>query len=43
MHAKPALLGVYAPSAPLEDTRKALELWASELERILGASQEAGA
>ena len=39
-HAKPALLGVYAPTAPLEDTRKALELWAGELARI---RQEAGA
>ena len=35
-HSKPALLGVYAPSAPLKDTRQALTLWAGELTRILG-------
>jgi len=35
-HSKPALLGVYAPSAPLSETRAALEAWAVELARILG-------
>ena len=35
-HSKPALLGVYAPSAPLAETRAALEAWATELARILG-------
>jgi hypothetical protein len=35
-HVKPALLGVYAPSAPLKDTRAALELWSDELARVLG-------
>jgi integrase len=35
-HAKPKLLGVYAPTAPLKDTRAALDLWASEVQRILG-------
>lgn len=35
-HAKPRLLGVYAPSAPLTDTRAALEAWAQEMARILG-------
>jgi hypothetical protein len=34
-HVKPALLGVYAPSAPLKDTRAALELWSEELVRVL--------
>lgn len=35
-HSKPALLGVYAPTAPLSETRAALEAWAAELARILG-------
>jgi integrase len=34
-HVKPALLGVYAPSAPLKDTRAALALWSEELARVL--------
>ena len=34
-HVKPALLGVYAPSAPLKDTPAALELWSKELARVL--------
>jgi integrase len=42
-HAKPQLLGVYAPSAPLKDARLALELWAEELKRILGENRMIGA
>ena len=38
-HSKPALLGVYAPSAPLRDTRDALERWGEELARILGEGE----
>lgn len=34
-HAKPAMLGVYAPALPAK-AKDAAEAWASELERILG-------
>jgi len=40
-HSKPALLGVYAPAAPLEETRRALEDWSVELAGILGETCEA--
>lgn len=40
-HSKPALLGVYAPSAPLNEARGALEAWAAELARILGETAPA--
>jgi integrase len=35
-HRKPALLGVYAPTAPLKDTAAAMKAWGVELARILG-------
>jgi integrase len=42
-HAKPKMLGVYAPSVPLKELREAMDTWARELARILGAvSVEAG-
>jgi integrase len=36
-HAKPKMLGVYAPSVPLRELRAAMDAWAGELERILDA------
>ena len=39
-HAKPRLLGVYAPTAPLKDTRAALDRWGDEVLRILGEKAE---
>jgi len=34
-HAKPKMLGVYAPSVPLKELREAMETWSGELSRIL--------
>jgi hypothetical protein len=34
-HAKPKLLGVYAPSVPLRELRAAVDTWAAEFSRIL--------
>jgi hypothetical protein len=34
-HAKPKMLGTYAPSVPLKELRDAMETWAAELARIL--------
>jgi integrase len=34
-HAKPKLLGTYAPGVPLKELRAAMETWAAELGRIL--------
>jgi len=39
-HSKPQLLGVYAPTAPLGDTRDALDKWGREVLRILGEQAE---
>jgi hypothetical protein len=34
-HAKPKMLGTYAPSVPLKELRAAVETWSGELARIL--------
>ncbi len=34
-HAKPKMLGIYAPSVPLKELRAAMETWSGELSRIL--------
>ena len=39
-HSKPQLLGVYAPTAPLGDTRDALDKCGREVLRILGEQAE---
>jgi len=36
-HAKPKMLGVYAPSVPFKELTSAMALWAADLERIEGA------
>jgi integrase len=38
-HAKPKMLGTYAPSVPLKELREAMETWAAELARILRADR----
>lgn len=40
-HAKPKMLGTYAPSVPLKELRDAMETWAAELSRILGEARAA--
>jgi len=41
-HAKPKLLGTYAPGVPLKELRDVMETWAADLARILGESTKAG-
>ena len=37
-HAKPRLLGTYAPGVPLKELREAMEAWAADLTRITSGS-----
>jgi integrase len=38
-HSKPKLLGVYAPGAPVDESREALEMWSLEFAGILSAGK----